>query len=249
MMAIVYKTTDTKTDRIYIGVDSINNPAYFGSGTEIKQIMSEGRISDLRKEILFIFDTVEEAFAKESEIVTEDFIKQDNVMNIALGGVWGSYSIGKITAKDKDDNTHTVFKDDERFTNGELVGIQKNKVSVVDKDGNRLSVSVEDPRYLAGELKHNLKGRKWMVNPITDHKTLVFPNDFDLYLSKDYIFGSGKIRKISGQTGMKLVHKGSKNTRIKAEELADYLDDGWKLGWPNIKARRNMEIKKDPKVL
>lgn len=245
-MAIVYKTTDIKTDRIYIGVDSINNPAYFGSGTEIKQIILEGRITDLRKEILYEFDSIEEAFAKESEIVTEDFIKQDNVMNIALGGVWGSYSIGKVTVKDKDNNIHTVFKDDERFVSGELVGIQKNKVSVIDKAGNRLSVSIEDPRYLSGELKHNLKGRKKMFNPKTGHKTLVFPEEFESYLNNGYILGGGKLRKASGQIGMKLVHKGSKNTRIKPEDLEEYLNNGWNLGWPNIKARRNMEIKKDP---
>lgn len=248
-MAIVYKTTDTKTDRIYIGVDSINNPAYFGSGTEIKQIMLEGRISDLRKEILFIFDTVEEAFAKESEIVTEDFIKQDNVMNIALGGVWGSYSIGKITAKDKDGNIHTIFKDDERVTNGELVGIQKNKVSVIDKDGNRLSVSINDKRYLSGELKHNLKGRRWLFNSNTEHKVLVFPEDFELYLNKGYIFGGGKIRKVSSQSGMKLIHKGSKNTRVKLEDLQEYLNNGWSLGWVNIKERKDSVNKKGPKAL
>lgn len=248
-MAIVYKTTDTKTDRIYIGVDSINNPAYFGSGTEIKQIILEGRISDLRKEILFIFDTVEEAFAKESEIVTEDFIKQDNVMNIALGGVWGSYSIGKVTVKDKDNNIHTVFKDDERFVSGELVGIQKNKVSVIDKAGNRLSVSIEDPRYLSGELQHACKGRKWVHNKITGQKLLVHPNDVHIYISKGFQHGKGKIRKTSSQTGMKLVHKGAKNTRIKHEDLEKYLNNGWNIGWPNIKERRNMEIKKDPKVL
>ena len=249
MMAIVYKTTDTKTDRIYIGVDSINNPAYFGSGTEIKQIILEGRISDLRKEILFIYDTVEEAFIKESEIVTEDFIKQDNVMNIALGGVWGSYSIGKVTVKDKDNNIHTVFKDDERFVSGELVGIQKNKVSVIDKAGNRLSVSIEDPRYLSGELQHACKGRKWVHNKITGQKLLVHPNDVHIYISKGFQHGKGKIRKTSSQTGMKLVHKGAKNTRIKHEDLEKYLNNGWNIGWPNIKERRNMEIKKDPKVL
>ena len=246
MMAIVYKTTDIKTDRIYIGVDSINNPAYFGSGTEIKQIILEGRISDLRKEILFIFDTVEEAFNKESEIVTEDFIKQDNVMNIALGGVWGSYSIGKITAKDKDNNIHTVFKDDERFVRGELVGIQKNKITVIDKDGNTLSVSVEDPRYLSGELQHACKGRKWVHNKITGQKLLVHPNDVHIYISKGFQHGGGKIRKTSSLTGMKLVHKGLKNTRVKADSLEEYLNDGWTLGWVNIKERKDSVNKKDP---
>lgn len=231
MMAIVYKTTDIKTDRIYIGVDSINNPAYFGSGTEIKQIILEGRISDLRKEILFIFDTVEEAFNKESEIVTEDFIKQDNVMNIALGGVWGSYSTGKITAKDKDGNIHYVLIDDDKFKSGELIGIQKNKVSVIDKDGNKLSVSVNDERYLNGELKHNLNGRKWVHNKETGHKLLVFPEYIDYYKSKGYNLGKGKIRKVSAQKGMKLIRKGTIKTRVNTEVLNEYLDNGWVLGW------------------
>lgn len=230
-MAIVYKTTDTKTDRIYIGVDSINNPAYFGSGTEIKQLILEGRITDLRKEILYEFDSIEEAFAKESEIVTEDFIKQDNVMNIALGGVWGSYSIGKVTVKDKDNNIHTVFKDDERFKTGELIGIQKNKVTVKDEDGNYFAVDINDSRYLSGELKHNLAGRKWVHNKETNHKIQVYPNELDIYLSMGYELGKGKIRKVSTQTGMKLIRKGEVKTRISPNLLDEYLNDGWQLGW------------------
>ena len=181
--------------------------------------------------------------------VNIDFKEEDNVMNIALGGVWGSYSIGKVTVKDKDNNIHTVFKDDERFVSGELVGIQKNKVSVIDKAGNRLSVSIEDPRYLSGELQHTCKGRKWVHNKITGQKLQVHPNDVHIYISKGFQHGKGKIRKTSSQTGMKLVHKGAKNTRIKHEDLEKYLNNGWNIGWPNIKERRNMEIKKDPKVL
>ena len=248
-MPIVYKTVDVKTHRIYVGVDSINNPAYFGSGTEIKQIISDGRIADLRKEILYEFDTIEEAFSKEAEIVTEDFIRNSNVMNIALGGVWGSYSIGKVTAKDKDGNIHYVLADDDKFKSGELIGIQKNKVSVIDKDGNKLSVSVNDERYLSGELKHNLDGRKWMHNKETGHKLLIFPEDIKNYKSKGYDLGKGKIRKISNQTGMKHIHKGSKNTRVNTENLEEYLNNGWSLGWVNIKERKDSVNKKGPKAL
>lgn len=41
MKCIVYKTTDTFSDKIYIGVDTKNDDLYFGSGNAIKEIIKE----------------------------------------------------------------------------------------------------------------------------------------------------------------------------------------------------------------
>ena len=66
MKCIVYKTTDTFSDKIYIGVDTKNDDLYFGSGNAIKEIIKERGTEYLIKETLYEFDTPEEAFLKEA---------------------------------------------------------------------------------------------------------------------------------------------------------------------------------------
>lgn len=158
MVAVVYKTTDTETGNIYVGVDTKNNPDYFGSSSVIKKILKDNKNNhSLVKEILFEFDTAEEAFIKEAEIVTQEFVNRDDVLNIALGGSGGNtrnYRKGYVICKDKDNNTFQVHQSDIRLLSGELEAISKNMVTVKDKDNNTLQVSTTDERYINNELNH-----------------------------------------------------------------------------------------------
>lgn len=43
-------------------------------------------VSSFERTVLFIYDTAKEAYAKEHEIVTEEFINYDHTYNIAIGG-------------------------------------------------------------------------------------------------------------------------------------------------------------------
>lgn len=70
-----------------------------------------------------------------------------------------SANVGKVTVKDKDDNTLQIDVTDSRYLSGELVSINKGKISVKDQAGNALSVSINDPRYLSGELMPNNVGK------------------------------------------------------------------------------------------
>ena len=157
-MAVIYKTIDLETGNYYIGVDSKNDSKYLGSGTNIKNIIKSRKILglkfpyNLRKDILYYFDSAEDAFKKEKEIVTEEFIKNPNVLNLQIGGA-GINLLNRVTVKDAFGNTLQVRIDDERYLNKTLIPINSGQVTVQDKDGNNSQVSVYDERYISGELK------------------------------------------------------------------------------------------------
>ena len=88
MFFTVYKITSKIDDKIYIGVhrtDDLDDD-YLGSGTRIVNAIKKYGRDNFHKEILYIFDTQDEALDKEREIVTEDFINDPDTYNIVLGG-------------------------------------------------------------------------------------------------------------------------------------------------------------------
>lgn len=108
MKYIVYLTTNLQEksgelNRIYIGVHSTENPeifdGYIGCGVYVNQpstykypktpfqyAVKKYGTDSFHRETLFIYDSAEQAYAKEKEIVDIDFLKQDHVYNVCLGG-------------------------------------------------------------------------------------------------------------------------------------------------------------------
>ena len=103
-MFIVYKTTCLVNNKIYIGVHETNDPTvfdgYIGNSINIYNrkwalehpkfpfhyaVIKYG-IHNFKREILFQFETKKEAYEKEAEIVTEEFIQSNDNYNIAVGG-------------------------------------------------------------------------------------------------------------------------------------------------------------------
>lgn len=91
---ILYETTCIPTGKIYVGVhkQTYMNETYLGSGKIIKAAIKKyGRDQFIRK-TLFVFDNAFDAYNAEAQIVTEDFLKREDTMNIALGGRGGIIS-------------------------------------------------------------------------------------------------------------------------------------------------------------
>jgi hypothetical protein len=74
---VIYLTTHVPTGKKYIGKDTSNNPNYFGSGTEIKQIIKKEGKGNLFKTILE-YCTNKEDLAKREEFWLKKFDVENN---------------------------------------------------------------------------------------------------------------------------------------------------------------------------
>ena len=84
----IYKTTNLINGKIYIGAHKTQNldDKYLGSSTRFNNARKKYGDEAFKKEILFIFDNEQDMFAKEAELVTEEFSKDPNTYNVKPGG-------------------------------------------------------------------------------------------------------------------------------------------------------------------
>jgi len=91
MYYTIYKITNQIDGKIYIGSHKTKdlNDSYMGSGKYLKHAIEKHGIENFTKDILFVFDTPEEMYAKEADIVKDDFLALENTYNLKTGGFGG----------------------------------------------------------------------------------------------------------------------------------------------------------------
>lgn len=91
MFYIVYKTTNQVNGKFYIGTHKTVdlNDDYLGSGKLLKRAIEKYGVENFKREILFVFDNSEAMFTKEAEIVTVEFLSENNTYNLKKGGEGG----------------------------------------------------------------------------------------------------------------------------------------------------------------
>lgn len=91
MFYIVYKTTNQVNGKFYIGTHKTVdlNDNYMGSGKLLQKAIQKYGLNSFTKEILYVFDNAIEMYAKEAEIVTEEFLSEENTYNLKIGGFGG----------------------------------------------------------------------------------------------------------------------------------------------------------------
>lgn len=113
MKYIVYQTININNNKIYIGVHKTEDPnvfdGYLGCGvyinspssymnphTSFQYAVKKYGTKSFKRTIIKVFDTLEDAFKLERELVNYDFINRSDVYNSALGGQGGNQSFIKI---------------------------------------------------------------------------------------------------------------------------------------------------------
>jgi len=91
MFYTIYKITNQIDGKFYIGTHKTKNlnDTYMGSGKYLRYAQDKYGIDKFIKEILFVYNTPQEMYAKEAEIVNEEFLATANTYNLKVGGFGG----------------------------------------------------------------------------------------------------------------------------------------------------------------
>jgi hypothetical protein len=112
MLYLVYKTTNTLTNKSYIGVHQTHdiNDEYLGSGKSLLLAIKKYGKKNFKKEILFVYDNIDDMIEKEIELVTEEWCDRDDTYNIMPGGKWGSFKRNGLSFKGHSHSEDTKLK-------------------------------------------------------------------------------------------------------------------------------------------
>lgn len=85
---LIYMIVNKINNKIYIGKHTTKNPYddYMGSGKTLKAAIKKYGLENFEKTILYCLDSENEAYLKESEMVTAEFVKREDTYNLVTGG-------------------------------------------------------------------------------------------------------------------------------------------------------------------
>jgi len=93
MWYIVYRTFNLINDHCYVGVHKTKAPyefdGYFGSSELLLVAIKKYGKKNFKRETLFVFDSEDEAYVKEAEIVNKEFVSKNTTYNAKVGGIGG----------------------------------------------------------------------------------------------------------------------------------------------------------------
>ena len=93
----LYEIRNNLNGKIYVGVHKAKSldDGYMGSGKIIRRAIMKHGISNFSKVILETFENAKAMYAREKEVVTEEFLARDDVYNLRRGGHGGFEYINK----------------------------------------------------------------------------------------------------------------------------------------------------------
>lgn len=197
---IVYKTTNTKNGKFYVGVHTSKSldDKYLGSGSRLKNEIKKYGLSSFKREIIAVFDNPEEMFSLESEIVNEQLILDEQCLNLKEGGNGGWNFVNSLPEKKEFYNSEDQ-KSRSPFCNPEWRILNKEKISEWSRNSKGFEGKKHTSAYkshMSEIMKEKQQGEK------NSQYGKVWISHSELKLSK----------------------------KINGSEIEDWLEKGWKKG-------------------
>lgn len=203
----IYKTTCNVTKRYYIGMHSTDNldDGYMGSGKRLRASIRKYGKGNHTIEILEFYNTREELKLREEMIVNSDLVKEDNCMNLVIGG--GGFML--------DDWHYTCSKFGNKVLNEKLKNDSEFRKEWLKKMKSGVQKAMDEGRMTKIQDNYTWKGKKHSEE--TKQKI------------SDSMKGNG-VGKANSQYGTCWVSNGKEAKKINLFELDNYLDNGWVKG-------------------
>ena len=150
----LYKITNKVNGKVYIGVHQTKNinDGYMGSGKRLRDSIKHHGLDKFTKEILETFQSSEEMYAREKDIVTEEFIASEDTYNLRVGGTGGFDYIRKM-GLNRNPNKIPPW-------NKGKTGVQFKSLETKEKLSKTLKEKyANQDHHLKGRVAHN-KGKK-----------------------------------------------------------------------------------------
>ena len=199
----IYKTTNKINGKFYIGHHKTKNldDNYMGSGKYLNYSIRKHGVENFDKEILHVFNTPEEMYAKEAELVDEDFIAESNTYNLKIGG-FGGWDY--VNSENFNNPTHTTehakmmrskspaFEGrthSRKFKSDQSTRMKGNKL-FADKqhtEETKAIMSAKAKERLKDPTKNSQYGTCWIYNDTTSKK--IKKSDLRHYISKGWTRG------------------------------------------------------------
>lgn len=211
----VYKTTNTINGKYYIGVHKTSNPYddYIGSGKILKRAIEKYGRENFTKEIINTFETPEEAYLLESQLVTFELIESKDSYNLKEGGQGGFDYINKENLNDGSGRTKGALVRNKLFWdryNSDIDFYNEMKQKMI--DGSKKGVSVLKDKYPEGIWKNKNHTDE------TKQKMSLVQSNID------------RTGNNNPQYGKIWITDGINNKMIKKEELDFWIEKGYYKG-------------------
>lgn len=171
MYYYLYQIRNRLNGKIYVGVHKTSNidDGYMGSGKGIKSAIKKYGIENFSKEIIEWFDTEENMYDREIELVTEEFLDRNDVYNVKLGGPANFYYVNKFGLNHKVDQ-HLIHGNRIKIDQSYRDKFCEKMTEINRKNGPALSKKLLE--------HHHSKGKFWVSNDDLQKSKMVTEEEF-----------------------------------------------------------------------
>ena len=200
----IYKTTNLKNGKFYVGMHSTHNlnDGYLGSGLRLRRSIRRNGPENFKLEYLEFFDTREDLINREKELVNEDLLKDPMCLNIRPGGT-GGWSIEQQmeNAKKSNERQKWLRENDKEWAEKRINQLKKNGSTILNKLWNEGKLT--PPNWTGKKHKEETKNK----------------------------IGEANSQKQKGESNSQFgtcwITNGTENKKIKKTES---IPNGWRLG-------------------